>query len=261
MQVFKYELKKNRLSFLLWSLFFIFLIAAGMMKYEAFAADLQAAKVLLDAIPAVVYALVGISAVDLTTLGGYYSALAAYLALGVAIYAAMKGVDMMAKERSEHTQEFLFTKPKSRSQIVWEKGMALCLLITMLCTLSLLSSFIIVYGYTNELQFALLARFHFSFLLVGYWFGFVGMCIGLLIRDAVRAPQITMLLLSVHYVIGVVFEMKPSLLLGYLSIFKLYPAQALLDGSLAWQPVFLLLLLTILFYRYAIVRFLQQDLL
>ena len=47
------------------------------------------------------------------------------MGLGGAVFAAITGVLMLSKEEKEHTAEFLFTHPLSRSRIVLEKLLAL----------------------------------------------------------------------------------------------------------------------------------------
>ena len=74
MNIYLRELKAHYRSFLVWSATMIFLVAAGMMKYSAFAKTGESVNALFKTMPAALMEVMGIEAgLDLSSVGVFYS--------------------------------------------------------------------------------------------------------------------------------------------------------------------------------------------
>lgn len=62
-------------------------------------------------------------------IGFYGSYIGAVLSIGGALFAAILGTGMLAKEEGNHTAEYLFTLPYSRRKIVWNKILSMLLIV------------------------------------------------------------------------------------------------------------------------------------
>ena len=116
MNVFLREMKAHRWGLLFWSLGMVMMIYSGMAKYGAYEAAGQSVEVILAQIPRSMQAVFGMTGFDLTTAAGFYGMLFLYLAVMGAVHASLLGAHLIAKEERDHTSEFLYAKPASRSR-------------------------------------------------------------------------------------------------------------------------------------------------
>lgn len=124
MNVFLREMKAHRWGLIFWSLGMVMMIYSGMAKYGAYEAAGQSVEVILAQIPRSMQAVFGMTGFDLTTAAGFYGMLFLYLAVMGAVHASLLGAHLIAKEERDHTSEFLYAKPASRSRVLTGKLLA-----------------------------------------------------------------------------------------------------------------------------------------
>lgn len=90
---------------------------------------------------------IGMDKISVATVEGFYATeIGLIFALGGAMYAAMTGAAMLAKEEEGHTAEFLYTLPLGRRTVVLEKYGAMTILIILfngICVVWSLAGFIL----------------------------------------------------------------------------------------------------------------------
>lgn len=124
-----HELKENRKSLLIWSLTIGLICYGSILLYDSVAGQLSQVADLYANMGEITKAL-GMDKVSLATLDGYYATeIILMFALGSAMFAAMTGVNSLAKEEEGHTSEFLYTLPFSRSSILFWKYISVLVLI------------------------------------------------------------------------------------------------------------------------------------
>src|SRR5512137_2892016 len=124
MNVFLREMKAHRWGLFFWCIGIVLLVYAGMAKYAAYSAAGQSVVEVMDQLPKAIKVVFGLSGFDLGTAAGFYGVLFLYLAVMAAVHAVLLGAHLIAKEERDHTSEFLFAKPASRSKVITGKLLA-----------------------------------------------------------------------------------------------------------------------------------------
>ncbi len=125
MNIYKHDLKIGIKPFIFWTIGLVFLIIVGMTKFLGFSGGSESEMALLmDKIPRVVLMVFGMADVDVLSLDGFYSVLENYVIICTIIYAIQLGSNAVARESIDKTYEFIFTKPCTRSYILFNKILA-----------------------------------------------------------------------------------------------------------------------------------------
>lgn len=129
MTLFMHEWKRNGKSLLIWSLCVGLLCMGCLFLYESVADPMAEMAGAFSEMGAFSMAL-GMDKVSLSTLEGFYAIeIAIMMSLGGAMFAAMTGAAIVAKEEEGHTSEFLNTLPIGRTRILLEKYFTMVTLI------------------------------------------------------------------------------------------------------------------------------------
>lgn len=129
MTLFWHELRSNRKQLLLWAMcagvccFGCLLLFEGLEESMAEMADAYAQMGAFSAA-------LGMDRLSVSTMEGFYATeVALIFSIGGAMFAAMTGAAIVAKEEEGHTSEFLNTLPVSRGYIIGGKYAAMAVLI------------------------------------------------------------------------------------------------------------------------------------
>lgn len=129
MTLWLHECKSNRKNLLIWSLSVGVLCFGCLLMYNSLETSMSEMSEMFSQMGSFSAAL-GMNKVSIGTLEGYYAIeIAIILSLGGAMYAAMTGAAMVAKEEEGHTSEFLNTMPIGRISVILEKYGAMTALI------------------------------------------------------------------------------------------------------------------------------------
>ncbi|MFT3950845.1 MAG: ABC transporter permease subunit [Oscillospiraceae bacterium] len=148
MNIFFWELKSNRKAFLIWCACMVLGVWSGMAKYTAYSSDPNAGDVFAD-MPASMKALFGMKSFAVTQMSGYFAMLIGYVALALAIHAALLGACIIAKEERDKRTEFLMMKPVSRRTVVTAKLAAGLLNVVALSVVTLISALLMTASYNK----------------------------------------------------------------------------------------------------------------
>ena len=246
MNVFLREMKAHRWGLIFWSLGMVMMIYSGMAKYGAYEAADESVAVILDQIPGAVQAVFGMTGFDLTTAAGFFGMLFLYLAVMGAVHAALLGAHLIAKEERDHTSEFLYAKPASRSRVLTGKLLAGLVNIIVLNMVTAASSFYFVEMFNKDEPFGS----DIVLLMIGLFFlQVIFFAIGAAVAGtshepksaASRATSIMFGTFLLFYVVNLDEDLE---FLKYFTPFKYFEANALMtDGAL--DPIFVALSATI----------------
>lgn len=125
-------LKRHLKSIIIWCIVLVLFLVASMTKYTAFQENPEQAAELLDLLPNAVKVIYGMGNGDITQLGVYYSVVAFYFQLMLALYAGILGSKIIYEEEDLKTSEFLFVKPISRTKVLLTKYLGALSVITIL---------------------------------------------------------------------------------------------------------------------------------
>ena len=165
MVILKHELKMNLKSLLLWSICVGFTCFGCIWLFEGLEESMGQMAEAYGQMGAFSAAL-GLDRISVSTIEGFYATEVALIyAIGGAMFGAMTGACMLAKEEDGHTSEFLNTLPLGRGYIVLWKFLsmaALIVLFNLLCTLWELAGFALAKEALQERGEILrnLVRFH-----------------------------------------------------------------------------------------------------
>lgn len=122
MIIFKREFRKSQKGLWIWTAILGGLIFLIVSLYPEFAKDKEMIEQMMKAYPESMLKAMNMEKLNFTTMLGFY-AVEGYLMVTLvgSIYASIMASNMLAKEESEKTIEFLLAKPVSRTQIVTQK--------------------------------------------------------------------------------------------------------------------------------------------
>ncbi|MBD1373008.1 ABC transporter permease subunit [Hazenella sp. IB182357] len=263
MNLYLKELKSSRKSLFFWSLGMVFMIVAGMSKYGSLATTGQSLNELMNTMPQSIQAIMGIGTLDLSTPIGYFGVVFSNLILIASIHAILMGANMIAKEETDKTAEFLLTKPLSRAQILSAK---LCATVTSILLLNIITSvvsMIILSAYYSEASsLTSLMLLMTGMFFVQLIFASLGIFIATINKSVKKTSAIATAALLITYLLSIAINLsKPLENLQYLTPFKYFEAKTILvDQSL--DPLFLMLTLCIvvLFTSFSYGIFKNRDL-
>lgn len=131
MTIWMHEMKMNRKTLVIWSVcvgiscFGCLLLFGGLEDTMEQMAESYAQMGAFSAA-------LGLDRISVATIEGFYATeVALIFAIGGAMFAAMTGAGMLAKEEEGHTTEFLYTLPLGRISILAEKYAAMCGLVVL----------------------------------------------------------------------------------------------------------------------------------
>lgn len=258
MVVFRYEWKRNRKYILSWAgvlavcIFCMTPVYYGMIETPGTLSENFAQGGFFET--------VGISLALLMEPLGMYAFLNAFFMIAGGIFGMHLGLALHTKECTEHTAEYLFTKPCGRKKIYW--GKALCLLIGIgtVGTAYLLASFFALILFQSGFLLAEFLLLAVSFTLITLFFGVLGLFWGTLRPDN-RLPLLTAgLSVFVAYCITAFSRTIGNYAISFLSPFSFFNPSAIHEkgyyegGYLIWY----LFLITV-FFLFSYKRSLKRD--
>lgn len=124
MTVFRHELRQGRLSLAVWTLSIGFMLGLCILIYPSMAAQMDEVSAMFSQMGGFSRAF-GMDRINFGSFPGFFSVECGnVLGLGGGFYAALIGIQALAKEESGHTAEFLLAHPISRRSVVAQKLLA-----------------------------------------------------------------------------------------------------------------------------------------
>lgn len=132
MTVFFHELKRGRISLLIWSAAIAFMLAICVIIYPEMKSQMGDISAMFADMGSFSEAF-GMNKINFGSFTGFFGVECGnVLGLGGAFFAAIIGISALSKEEKEHTAEFLLTHPISRTAVIAQKLFAVFAQITIL---------------------------------------------------------------------------------------------------------------------------------
>ncbi|NOR14528.1 MAG: ABC transporter permease subunit [Candidatus Aminicenantes bacterium] len=243
--IYRWELKRHRSSFLVWCISIGGLIVLGMaffpiMVQEAVIQNMSAffetgiMKSLMAAFGATMESLTNV-------LGFYCTRNAMFVQILGSFFSIMLASKILAQEEHEKSAEFLLSKPVTRIEILSSKLAAYFTYLLMLNGAIVLIGFISLELFKGESQYRLssfLVHSLYSFLLM-LTFGAIGLFLSLLIKRGRPTTNISIGIVMGGYFFDFLSKITPAAdKLGYLSPFKFVDSSVMRpDYGLDWWRV------------------------
>ena len=242
MNIFMVEMKAHRKSLIIWCIAMLFMVGAGMSKYQVFSTSGQSINDVMGKLPKVVQTIFGIGVFDLSKASGFYGILFLYLVLMTTIHAVMLGANIISKEERDKTTEFLMAKPISRDKVITAKLLAALVNIIILNIVTLISSIFIVGYFSKGESF----NSDIGILMVGMFilqliFMLIGTALAAVSKKPKTAPSVATGILLTAYLLSTVIDINIKLEnLKYFTPFKYFEAKNLISNG-GFEPVFVIL--------------------
>ena len=177
MNIFRQEIRSQRLAITIWSLSIGLLIAACVMMYPDMESQMAGVNEMFSSMGNFTAAF-GMDQLNFGTLIGYYAVEGGnMLGIGGAFFAAIIGITALMKEEKERTAEFLLTHPVSRVRVITEKLVSTYVIILILNIVVLICSVLSIKMIDEEIFWDELLLFHLAYLLMQ--FEIAGICFGI----------------------------------------------------------------------------------
>lgn len=138
MTIFFHELKRGKISLLIWSLAIAFMLGVCVLIYPEMKTQMGDISAMFADMGSFSAAF-GMDKINFGSFIGYFGVECGnVLGLGGAFFASILGISALAKEEKEHTAEFLLTHPVARERVVTEKLLAVYAQIIILNLVSVL---------------------------------------------------------------------------------------------------------------------------
>lgn len=243
MNIFIREMRAHRKSLIIWAVGVMFMVTAGMGKYEMYTANGgQNIKEVLSHFPKSVLTVLGMGSLDVTSASGYFGMLYLYLVLMAVIHAVMLGADVISKEERDKTSEFLFVKPAARKKIITAKLLAALTNIVIFNIVTLVSSIALMAKYnkgksiTGDIVIFMAGMFFMQLLFMA-----VGTGLAALTKNPKSATGGATGIVLITYILSIIVSLNDKLInLKYIIPFKYFEASDLLARQ-GLDPVFVML--------------------
>lgn len=206
MNLYRQELRSYLKTMLFWILGIIFMVGAGIGKYEAFSSggNMDIGQI-LDTMPKAFLAIFGLAGIPIGSFGGFYGMIYAYVTVMGAVFSIMIGSGILAKEERDKTAEFLMVKPISRMKILLVKLAAAMTLVVIFVAVTWGTSSAIINTVSpedtiaSELAFMMMALF-----IIMMFYLSISFFMAAFLKDAKKSSQLSLTVMLTSYMLGVV---------------------------------------------------------
>lgn len=227
--MFKFYFKKRIKMILIWMAIIAVFCFSSFSKFDAFAADAEGTKQLMDSFPKVIMIVYGMNNIDITSVGGYFSVVVLFLTIMIAIYAGTLGSKIIYEEEDLMTSEFIFTRPVSRSKVYFTKFLVAFTTVTILNAFTLLISYVLL-----KQKYEVFDGFYIN-MLGQYIISLLGLSIGTFISSLKVNKMATLTsagLITMLYIIKTFGEIK-EINLGYITPFSAFNSYDVLNNNVS----------------------------
>jgi ABC-2 type transport system permease protein len=240
----------------------IFLIYAGMLKYIAYSESGENINKLLEQVPSILKAVLGLGEMDASSMKGFYGILYVYFLLLSGIHAIMLGSVIIAKEERDKTADFLFAKPVLRARVVTFKYLAVLINLIIFNLITLFSSTIFVSMFNKgESINKEIFQFMIAMFIVQLFFASLGSCIASLTSNIKRATSLSTGILLCMFILSVAIDIYDKIdFLKFITPFKYFPASSIVNnGGPDINYVMLSIIISILFSGLTYISISRRD--
>lgn len=250
--IFQREFRRSRKALMIWSLVLAGLIIWLLSMFPSFAEQQKSINDLFASYPDSMKKMFSMDQLSLGTLMGFYG-IEVYMMTTLlgSIYAALLASNILAKEESEKTIEFLLSKPVSRSRIVGEKLLAVAaniLIFNIAATIASVAGFQFADEKFVWKTFALLTI---ATLLLHLTFAAVSFLFSAIMRKTRNILSISLAVVIVSYFINIMSSLSDDMdFLKYFSPFKYVDAASIINNNML-EPIFIALMSVIILFSIA----------
>lgn len=243
MIMYLHELKRNRKSFIIWTVIALLLIVSQMVVFPSFYEDSVASQAqLINKYPEMFVETFGLNKLDMSNILNYFSIkLVPLVGMIGGIFAMLLGSGILSREINEKTIEFLLSKPVSRKKIVTSKLLCTITEVIMFNVILALATLLLMEKYKeSEYSIKMLFLVWIALFLLDLAFSVLGLFISVFITKPKSIYSISIIIVIGSYFLSVLStSSKKTEGLKYLSFFAYSDVVALLANG-TMQGVYLI---------------------
>jgi len=262
MNIFRRELRSRRISLIAWSVGIFLLMWTSMVKFQTLTTDTSATDALLKQMPVSIKTIFGMNGLEVTTLAGYFGICFLFLAILLAVHAALLGSGLLTTEPLNKTTEFLYTKPVSRRRIITSKLLSGLVQLTVIWLVSYAVCWGSISIYSSMTGFeTTLAVFMGAAAIMQITFFSLGMVVAALLRSASAAGKLLTGVVFASYALSLVSQLEGYNWLHYASIFRYFDALDIINtNALKLHYVIICLVVSAIAIAVVYIRYPHRDL-
>lgn len=228
----KRELNVNFKSFVIWSAIIVSFMVMYFAMYPSMTADTDALEQMLQAMPKGLLEAFGFDISKFSSALGFYSS-EPYMMVTLlgSVYASMLGANILSKEASDKTSEYLLSKPVTRSQIITAKYITMVIYIiafnVMVSATSLISLILL-----NDFNFEIWLYLSIAPILMALTFSSLVFLISVFIKKSRKAMSVALGISIGTYFLLVISRVSDKLeFLKYLSPYEYFDSNYIYDNK------------------------------
>lgn len=261
MNLFWRELRANQKSTLIWTAALSILAVVFLLMFPAFTKDVEASQRILSNLPLAVRNALDISLKSFFTIYGFFAYLFTFVALAGAVQAMNLGVEMISKEDSGKTADFLLTKPISRVKVVTSKLLAAaCLLMftnVAFSMVAVITARMVTVGDFSVKTFLLISA---TLLLIQMMFLALGLLFSVTIPKIKSVIPVSLPTVFTFFIIGMLGSILGNANVRYITPFKFYdPNYIMANGSYELRFLIVELVFIIIAVIASFIIYLKKD--
>lgn len=166
MTIFKYELKRNKISFFIWTISIVLIMLMCVALFPEMKSQSQMIEQVYSQLGGMTEAF-GMDRISMADAMGFYGIECGnMLGIGGAFFAAIIGIAALLGEEKNRTAEFLLTHPVSRTKIVAQKLIAIIVQIFALNMICALASYIGFMAIGEKIDIKTYVLFHIAYFIM-----------------------------------------------------------------------------------------------
>lgn len=229
--MFKRELKVNLKSFLIWVLIIGSLLVMYFAMYPTFATDTESLEQMTEFFPQEMLEAFGFDISKFSTIMGFYST-EPYMLITIlgSVYAAMLGANILSKETSERTTEYLLSKPVTRREVITAKLLAMTTYLTLFHLSIGLISFVSI-NLIGDFDFDLWLLLTIAPWLMGMLFSYISFFVSMFMKKSRQALSFALAAsLGTYFLVIVSRVAEPIDFLKYFSPYEYFDSNYIYDN-------------------------------
>ena len=193
-----------------------------------------------------------------TPMGFYGIEVGSILSIGAPLFAAQLGISLLAKEEGQHTAEFLFSHPISRSNVFFQKYGALLfylILFNVICILTAIASFYII---GEEILWKEFFLYHLALFILQIQIGTISFGISAFLSKTMLGLGFGFALIL--YFLNIVANISKNEWMKYSTPYQYAdPANIITDALMDWNLIAIGLGIALLLFFLGWIRFAKKD--
>lgn len=255
-----HELKSNYISFLIWTISAVLIMFIFALMFPTFQTQADVFSEFLKSYPPEMIATFGISIETFNSIIGFYSFTCLYTMLILSIYAISVTLHIFSFEKTNKINEYLMSKPISRSKIFLTKLLASFIFVNLSFALYYLATFVTFNAISTEaIDNHELFLVNMTIYLCMLFFYGVGVLLATLLPKIKLVSVYAMGIVFIFYFFTILYSILEIEAFKYISPFSIYKVNDVLANGFDPKVVVVEIVIIILLVVLSYINFIKKE--